>query len=62
MKFACVDCPPERQHDAVFRVNPKGQPGIWACKEHTRKRAEIDPEVEDIADILTRSDPGGPQS
>jgi hypothetical protein len=59
MKFTCVDCPPERQHDAVFRVNLKGVPGIFACKEHVRKRADIDPEVEEIADILTGAS-GGP--
>ncbi len=36
----------------LFRQNAKGQPGIWACKAHTR--APIDPGVEQITSCIAR--------
>lgn len=38
---------------SLFRINPKGQPGIWACAEHIKNTdVKIDPEVLRIAGIL----------
>lgn len=36
---------------AVFRINAKGVPGIWACEQHISQTdgAPIDPEVLRIA-------------
>lgn len=38
----------------VYRVNPKGIKGIWRCAEHLtpKQRAAIDPEVQDIVNII----------
>lgn len=44
--FACDRRGPEH---SLFRVNAKGQPGIWACWEHKRNAdAMPDPELERI--------------
>lgn len=40
----------------LFRQNPKGETGIWACKEHNGK--PIDPLVEEITDIVQKNHPG----
>ena len=32
--FVCGKGPPNGP--SVFRVNAKGQPGVWACDEHRR--------------------------
>ncbi len=37
---------------AMYRVNPKGQPGIWMCKEHSEK--PVDPVVELIAATVAK--------
>jgi hypothetical protein len=43
---------------SLFRVNAKGQPGIWACGKHVRQTdAAVDPDVKTIADALSRKDP-----
>lgn len=34
----------------VFRQNPKGEIGIWACAKHSV--ADIDPEVQHIVNVL----------
>lgn len=35
--------------DALFRVNAKGQPGIWACADHVKNTdAKVEPEVQRI--------------
>ncbi len=37
----------------LFRVNAKGQPGVWACSAHIGQTdAGVDPEVRDIAETL----------
>lgn len=37
----------------MFRVNEKGQPGVWACKKCIKKTdATVDPEVARITRIL----------
>lgn len=39
----------------VFRVNAKGQPGVWACEKHIKQTdAVIDPAVKQIADAFKR--------
>lgn len=38
---------------SLFRVNAKGQPGVWACERHIGQTdAAVDPEVRGIADAL----------
>lgn len=38
---------------SLFRVNAKGQPGVWACAQHIgRTDAKIDPEVHHIVQII----------
>ena len=37
----------------VFRVNPKGRPGIWACAKHRPQTdAPIDAELDEVVRIL----------
>lgn len=63
--FLCkVKGPPEGT-ETMFRVNEKGQPGVWACGECIKKTdATVDPEVKRITQILetrtTRQVPSGP--
>lgn len=51
MPFSCVVC--GRSDVALFRINPKGEKGIFACREH--KLSPPDPVVEDIATIIQRA-------
>lgn len=38
---------------SLFRVNAKGQPGVWACGDHIgRTDAKVDPDVLRIANAL----------
>jgi hypothetical protein len=38
---------------SLFRINAKGQPGIWACAAHrNRTDAKIDPELDAAVDII----------
>lgn len=39
---------------AVFRINAKGVPGIWACEKHIKQTdaPPVDPVVQEIVDIL----------
>jgi hypothetical protein len=41
----------------VFRINAKGQPGLWACKKHIGQTdaPPIDPVVDEIVSIIGRS-------
>lgn len=49
--FFCARSP--MTGDTVFRINAKGQPGIWACREHTAQTdVAIDPKVKAIAVII----------
>ena len=34
----------------VYRVNPKGEAGVWACKDH--RLLPADPEVQELVDVL----------
>ena len=36
----------------IYRINPKGQPGIWACDTHRPAGQHIDPEVREIIQII----------
>jgi len=37
----------------LFRVNAKGQLGVWACDKHIKQTdAMVDPEVKEIAEII----------
>lgn len=39
----------------LFRVNPKGQPAIWACRIHLKNTdATIAPEVDQIVKIIEK--------
>lgn len=38
---------------ALFRVNAKGQPGIWACREHIKQTdAKVAPEVDGLVKVI----------
>jgi hypothetical protein len=38
---------------AVFRVNAKGQPGVWACEKHIKQTdATVDSAVKQITDAF----------
>lgn len=51
--FTCAFCGDDARFGvALFRQNPKGETGIWACKEHSR--APIDPGVEQITSCIAR--------
>jgi hypothetical protein len=43
-----------RTGGAVFRINAKGQPAIWACREHMKATdaPPIDPVVDEIVRTL----------
>jgi hypothetical protein len=43
---------------SLFRVNAKGQPGVWACERHIGQTdAAVDAEVRDIAAALSNPSP-----
>ena len=39
---------------SLYRVNAKGQPGIWACKRHIKQTdaPPVDSEVQEIVGLL----------
>jgi hypothetical protein len=38
---------------SLFRINAKGQPGVWACRPHMKRTdATIPEEVGDIVSII----------
>lgn len=39
---------------SLFRQNPKGEAGIWACREH--RREAVDPTVESIVGAVESVD------
>lgn len=49
MKCFRTDCSRKAPQDDLFRVNAKGVPGIWACRDH---RLEQDSELDDIVDEI----------
>lgn len=45
-------CTATAPKSALFRVNAKGQTGVWACRAHIRNTdAKVDPDV----DLLVRA-------
>jgi len=43
---------------SVFRVNAKGQPGVWACGKHMKRTdASIDPAVLAVTRALSKEQP-----
>lgn len=42
---------------ALFRQNPKGETGIWACEEHNKQ--PLDPLVKDITDAIAAAEAKG---
>ena len=43
---------------SLYRVNAKGQPGVWACAAHIGQTdATVDPVVREIAGALNPKDP-----
>lgn len=36
---------------ALFRVNPKGEPGIWTCAVHV-KPEQLDPETQQVVAMI----------
>lgn len=53
----CVVCGkgPTSGISTLYRVNPKGAVGVWACPDHYQ-RARVDPAVLEITDILAGRD------
>jgi hypothetical protein len=52
-QYVCMVCGDDAMIGVpLFRQNAKGEPGIWACKEHSR--APIDPGVEQITSCIAR--------
>lgn len=55
----CVICQkgPE-QGVTVYRINAKGQPGLWACKKHrSQTDAKPDPALDRLIDVLEKRKP-----
>jgi hypothetical protein len=52
MAIECEICGvrPDRDNISVFRVNPKGQAGVWRCEAHLE--TVIDQETLDFVHIL----------
>lgn len=50
----CFFCPRSVEDGhSLFRINPKGQKGIWACAEHVSQTdTHVDPEVRHLVGIL----------
>lgn len=42
----------------VYRQNPKGEAGVWACREHNTQ--PIEPEVEQVVDAIESDMDGFP--
>ena len=43
---------------SLFRVNAKGQPGIWSCRKHRANTdAPRDPELDELVSILEGAKP-----
>lgn len=53
LKCFIPNCKTHGTGAALFRINAKGQPGIWACREHV-KRTDAKPaqEVVEIVDAI----------
>jgi len=42
-----------RTGGTTYRINAKGQPGIWACRQHMKNTdATIAPEVEQVVNAI----------
>ena len=54
--MTCLFCHKGPMHGVtVYRVNAKGQPGVWACAKHIKQTDAIIPEdVKTIASIIDR--------
>lgn len=45
---------------SLFRVNPKGEKGVWACRQHRWVSDQSpDPELDKIVDIVECDQRGG---
>lgn len=55
----CLFCRKGPAHGVtIFRVNAKGQPGVWACKQHIKQTdATVHPEVQFLIDALEGRNP-----
>lgn len=54
MAMRCLFCQKgPAQGVSVYRVNAKGQPGVWACERHMKNTdAKIDPEIKALSEAL----------
>lgn len=57
----CVICQKgPAQGVSVFRINAKGQPGLWACERHrSQTDATVDPDLDDVVHTLEGKQTGG---
>lgn len=55
----CICHKGPQQGVALFRVNAKGQPGIWACKPHLSQTdaPPVDSAVAQFVDLVSRAAP-----
>ncbi len=54
MRFQCVICKKGVPYVSLYRINAKGQPGLWACAKHVDQTdaPPIDPTVALIVKTL----------
>ena len=57
MSMQCVICkrgPNSTPSATLFRINAKGQPGLWACAKHLKQTdaPPLDPDLAELARIL----------
>jgi len=59
MSMHCVICkkgPTTTPSVTLFRINAKGQPGLWACGKHLKQTdaPPLDPDLAELTRILER--------
>lgn len=54
MSMHCVICKKGAPHVSLYRINAKGQPGLWACAKHVKQTdaPPVDPTVASIVKTL----------
>lgn len=59
MNFRCVICQKGMPYVSLFRINAKGQPGLWACAKHLKQTdaPPLDPELQKLSEILAGKQP-----
>lgn len=51
--FECLTCGKGPSNGvSVYRQNPKGETGVWACIDHAQPNPEIEEMVQEVKDVL----------